>query len=151
MKNEETFHSMQSVVSVLGEIHLLETYFEGFDKTLTILLADGEINEAIDAAKIFNLHSDVESIKSDIHNITRKLLIIASEMAVIKSMENKKEEQHASTTIKIKKLSDSADSQEEKKNDPKAKSVSKNAWIENASEYFYNIYKNNNSEDGEHS
>ena len=133
--NEEIFHSIQSVISVLGEIHLLETYFNGFDQTLSILLADKEINELLSPAKLFSLHSDVECVKSDIHDITRKLLLLAPEVS------NARQEQKRATTptvdIKIKKIGQTD------------KAVEKNIWLENASKYFYDLYKKNNTDDEE--
>tara|TARA_R110000744_G_scaffold10686_2_gene33126 strand:- start:660 stop:1085 length:426 start_codon:yes stop_codon:yes gene_type:complete len=141
MRHEESFHSIQSVLSVLGEIHLLETYFNGFEKTLSTLLADDEVSEVLSPARIFNVHSDVESVKSDIHAITKKLLIVASELSAAKEKQKittTEKEFVSPTNIKIVK-SISKDS------------APKNIWIENASKYFYNIYKNNDDEDGEQS
>jgi hypothetical protein len=131
MKDEE-FHSIQSILSVLGEIHLLETYFEGFDKTLSILLADQEVTQILDAAKIFNLHSDVECVKSDIHSITKKLLIIASELSAMKIDEATSKP----ASIKIKKL-----------NPQQQPPRHKNVWLENASEYISKKYENIDTDD----
>jgi hypothetical protein len=140
MKDND-LHSIQSVLAVLGEIHLLETYFEGFDKTLSILMADEDIVSILDASKIFNLHSDVECVKGDIHNITKKLLIIASELSAKKAAEAKIQTQ-PTAKLKIKKLN---------KAETLEPPAPVNIWLRNASEYISEKYKNIDvdDEDGE--
>lgn len=140
MKHDESYHSIQSVLSVLGEIHLLETYFNGFEKILSILLADKEVNDVLNPSKIFDLHSDAECVKSDIHNITKKLLIIAAELSSLEKNQlpvDDKSESIPPTNIKI-----------VKKNIAKSPPI--NVWVDNVSKYFYDKYKNID-EDGEES
>ena len=131
--NEEIFHSIQSVLSVLGEIHLLETYFNGFDQTLSILLTDEEINGLLSPDRLFSLHSDVECVKSDIHDITRKLLLIASEISNVRQLQ--KNTTASMADIKIENIGQ------------KNNLVDKNVWIENASKYFYDLYNKNNTDE----
>jgi|19_taG_2_1085344.scaffolds.fasta_scaffold00125_35 hypothetical protein len=137
MMKDDDLHSIQSVLSVLGEVHLLETYFEGFDKTLSILLAGEDVTQITDATKIFNLHSDVECVKSDIHSITKKLLIIASELSAMKIDETRKETQ-PTASIKIKKMNPQPEPDPEQP---------RNVWLQNASEYISKKYENIETDD----
>ena len=139
MKDDESFGTIHSVISVLGEIQLLETYFNGFDKSLSILLADKEINNILNPDKIFNLHGDIESIKSDIHSVTKKLLTIAEHISQ-KQPQSLLEEKILPTQVKVKIRKKSIDMPQQK-----------NEWVENVSKYFYGRYQNNTDEheDGE--
>jgi len=145
-------NAMQGIISVLGEAHLLDIYFNGFEKTLSILLTDKEVLKVLDSSKVFDIHSNIEGVKSDIHNITKKLLIIASMMSQQESQESKKnvdeEDQESqdvppvSANLKIKNKIIEPTSQQASNNE-------KNIWIENVLQYFYERCENPPREEDE--